>query len=815
MTNLLETPVRRRSVLHGAAALLACGFLPTRLSAAVAAAVDDYGVYTWTACVINCGNRCPLRVFSKEGKVIRIETDNTIPDACSPRQIRACLKGRSMRQRLYSPERLKFPMKRVGKRGEGKFERITWDQALDEISARLKDTIKKHTNESILLMHGSGNYSLFNNRNCTFRFFNLIGGNVGWYSDYSAACIQNIWPFMFGGFNYGAVRSSNPGVGSYMSQIKNAKLYVTFGNNPAVTRASGGGQTWELAEALRLGKTRMVVIDPIRTDSLAGRDAEWVPIRPGTDAALAAGMAYVMIKENLVDQAFLDKYCVGYDEKTLPKSAPKGSDYKSYILGNGADKTPKTPEWASRITNVPVETIERLAREIATTKPCFISQGWGPQRRMNGETQSTSIAMLALLTGQVGLPGTNTGAREGDSYGIDTGFPVGKNPVKVSFPVFLWPKAITDAKSMTAKNSAVRGADHLTHNIKFIWNTQGNTLINQHGGINALRKILEDESLVETIVVVDNQMTPSAKFADYLLPDTMNQEIDDLEADAYAVGDYNYLVACPQAAKIEWDQRPNWEIMREMAKRFGVEDAYTEGRTYKEWLRWGYEETLKKAQKLADAKKFPSFDEFWKQGVVKYRMGDDSGIVLKDFREDPVKHPLPTPSGKIEIYSERLAEIARTWELPKEKGQEIHPIPQFIATKEMRGQGDPTEEKYPLEVYGYHGAGRTHSTYHNVPWLRAAHPDLLMINPVDAKPRGIQTGDRVRIFNDRGEIEIPAFVTNRIIPHLVALPQGASYSPDEKGVDKGACINTLTMLDATPLAKGNPSHTNLVEVQKL
>ena len=142
---------------------------------------------------------------------------------------------------------------------------------------------------------------------------------------------------------------------------------------------------------------------------------------------------------------------------------------------------------------------------------------------MNGETQSTSIAMLALLTGQVGLPGTNTGAREGDSYGIDTGLPTGKNPVKVSFPIFLWPKAVIDAKSMTSKNAAVRGADHLSHNIKFIWNTQGNTLINQHGGINQLRKILEDDKLVETIVVVDNQMTPSAKFADYVLPDVFEK----------------------------------------------------------------------------------------------------------------------------------------------------------------------------------------------------------------------------------------------------------------------------------------------------
>ena len=165
---------------------------------------------------------------------------------------------------------------------------------------------------------------------------------------------------------------------------------------------------------------------------------------------------------------------------------------------------------------MPVETIERLAREIATTKPVFISQGWGSQRRMNGETQSTAIAMMALLTGQVGLPGTNSGAREGDSYGIDTGLPTGKNPIGKSFPIFLWPRAVKDAKGMTALNAGVRG-DRLEHNIKFIWNTQGNTLVNQHGGVNQIREILEDEKLVETIVVVDNQMTPSARFARLVL----------------------------------------------------------------------------------------------------------------------------------------------------------------------------------------------------------------------------------------------------------------------------------------------------------
>ena len=136
----------------------------------------------------------------------------------------------------------------------------------------------------------------------------------------------------------------------------------------------------------------------------------------------------------------------------------------------------------------------------------------------------------------------------------------------------------------------------------------------------------------------------------------------------------------------------------------------------------------------------------------------------------------------------------------------------------MLGQSDPLEKKYPLEIDGHHGAGRTHSTYHNVPcapWLRAEHPDQLMINPINAEPRGIKTADMVKVFNDRGVPAIPAFVTNRIPPHLVAMPQGAWYRPDKTGLDRVASFNVLTTLEATPLAKGNPSHTNLVQVEKL
>lgn len=811
----------RRGMLRGLMAAVALsGFNPKTLTVAVAKALDDIEIETWSACTVNCGSRCPIRVISKRGQIIRIETDNQgRPLACNNGtdfpQVRACLRGRAIKQRVYSAERLKFPLKRVGKRGEGKFERISWDQALDEIAAKLKSVIAQYGNEAVFINHGSGNNGIaMNSRKCTQRFFNLIGGTLNFFSDYSAGQFQMAWPYLFGGYDkYGytsAVLSQTTNVGSYMEQIANAKLYVTFGNNPAVTRASGGGQSYGLTCALGAGHTKVIMIDPMYTDSMLGREDEWIPIRPGTDAALVEGMAYVMITENLVDQAFLDKYCIGYDEKTLPASAPKGSDYKSHILGMGPDAIAKTPQWASRITSIPEETIIRLAREIATTKPCFISQGWGPQRRANGDSLCLSIAMLPILTGQIGLPGTNNGAREADQAGFAASLPVPANPVKASVCLNAWHRAIYEAKALTAQTGLVRGVDALKQNIKFMWETQGNNVINQHTNSNLMSKLLRDESLVECFVVVDTQMTPTARFADYVLPDVAGQENDDFSGDSYSVGANGYLIAMQKAVEPRFEEKRNWDIMREMAARFGVEAQYTEGKTYDEWLRECYEKTRQKVKDL------PSFEEFWKVGIVKYRVAEDSGITMENFRKDPIANPLKTPSGKIEIYSKRLAELARTQVLPNAKGQVIKPIPTFIATHEMLGQGDPLEKKYPLECYGYHSPGHVHSSYANLPWMKELHPDALLINPLDAQSRNIQTGDMVLVRNDRGALTLPAKVTPRIIPGLVALPQGGWYRPNaETRVDEGGCINTLTSSLVSPISKGSPMHTNLVEVSRL
>ena len=415
--------------------------------------------------------------------------------------------------------------------------------------------------------------------------------------------------------------------------------------------------------------------------------------------------------------------------------------------------------------------------------------------------------MLPILTGQLGLPGTNNGAREADQNGFAASLPTGSNPVKASVCLNAWHRAIYEADKLTKRTGLIRGTDALKTNIKFMWETQGNNVINQHTGSNLMAKLLKDPKLVECFVVVDTQMTPTAKFADYLLPDVAGQENDDFSGDSYSVGGNCYLIAMHKAVEPRHGQKRNWDIMRELAKRFGVEDKYTEGKTYDQWLHKCYEDTRKKVPEL------PSFEQFWKQGIAKYKVKEDTGITMQSFRTDPAKHPLKTPSGKIEIYSEQLVKLAQETDLPKAQGQVIRPIPTFIASHEMLGQGDKLEKKYPLECYGFHGQGHVHSSYANLPWIQEVQPDLLWINPIDAEPRGIKNGDVVVVRNDRGAVQLPAKVTPRIIPGLVALPQGSWYKPNPKtGIDEGACMNSLTGSLVSPISKGSPMHTNLVEV---
>ncbi len=636
-----ESPggVSRRALLKstalGSLALAAGGltlpFTLRRAAAAVQQATGDNTRIVWGACSVNCGSRCALRLHVRDDEVVYVETDNTGDDRYGDHQVRACLRGRSIRRRINHPDRLNYPMKRVGKRGEGKFVRISWQEALDTLADRLKSVVAQYGNEAVYINYSSGIVGGNITRSSpsaspVARLMNCYGGSLNQYGTYSTAQIACAMPYTYG---------SNDG--NSTSDIENSKLVVMFGNNPAETRMSGGGITWYLEQARERSNARMIVIDPRYTDTAAGREDEWIPIRPGTDAALVAGIAWVLINEDLVDQPFLDKYCVGYDEKTLPAGAPANGHYKAYILGEGDDGIAKTPQWASRITGIPTDRIIKLAREIGMSKPAYICQGWGPQRQANGELTARAIAMLPILTGNVGINGGNSGARESTYTITIERLPVLENPVKTAISCFTWTDAIARGPEMTASRDGVRGKEKLDVPIKFLWNYAGNTIINQHSDINKTHEILQDESKCETIVVIDNFMTSSAKYADLLLPDLMTVEQEDIIPNDYA-GNMGYLIFIQPATSAKFERKPIYWILSEVAKRLGddVHQRFTEGRTQEQWLQYLY------AKMVAKDPALPAYEDLseWASTSAKTRTATSSpiatsGAILKRIRSKP------------------------------------------------------------------------------------------------------------------------------------------------------------------------------------
>ncbi|CDY94827.1 putative anaerobic dimethyl sulfoxide reductase chain A [Salmonella enterica subsp. enterica serovar Paratyphi A] len=740
-----QTGVSRRTLVKSAALgslALAAGGVSLPFGMRTAAAVvqqamrNEEDKIVWGACSVNCGSRCALRLHVKDNEVWWVETDNTGDDVYGNHQVRACLRGRSIRRRINHPDRLNYPMKRVGRRSEGKFERISWQEALDTISASLKKIVETYGNEAVYIHYSSGIVGGNITRSSPAaspvkRLMNCYGGSLNQYGSYSTAQISCAMPYTYG---------SNDG--NSTSDIENSKLVVMFGNNPAETH-----------------------------------------------------------------QPFLDNYCIGYDEKTLPADAPPNGHYKAYILGQGEDGIAKTPQWASHITGIPADRIIKLAREIGSVKPAYICQGWGPQRQANGEQTARAIAMLPILTGNVGIHGGNSGARESTYTITIERLPVLENPVKTAISCFSWTDAIARGPEMTALRDGVRGKDKLDVPIKFLWNYAGNTLINQHSDINKTHEILQDEAKCEMIVVIDNFMTSSAKYADILLPDLMTVEQEDIIPNDYA-GNMGYLIFIQPATTPKFERKPIYWVLSEIARRLGddVYQRFTEGRTQAQWLQYLY------AKMQARDPALPAYDELKKMGIYKRKDPNGHFVAYKKFHEDPQANPLKTPSGKIEIYSERLATLANTWELKKD--EIIHPLPAY--TPGFDGWDDPLRQRYPLQLTGFHYKARTHSSYGNIDVLQQACPQEIWINPIDAQARGIQHGDTVRVFNQNGQMLIPAKVTPRILPGVTAIGQGAWLNADMFGdqIDRGGSINILTSHRPSPLAKGNPSHSNLVQVEK-
>ena len=810
MTNMLENAqVSRRTFMKGSAlaglgaaamgtgAVSLFGCSPSADGAkgndAATQAVEE--TTTWGHCAINCPGRCSLKFHVQDDEVAWVETYTSKDAGFDDPQPRACLRGRSYRRWMNSPDRINYPMKRVGKRGEGKWEQISWDEAIDTAATKLKEVIDKYGNEAVYIPYATG-VSATTSRPFN-RLMNLMGGYLNFYNSYSTAQISCITPYMYGAKGAG---------GSSFSAAEDAKLILIFGSSPTETRQGGLTTHYDWVHLRERTGAKIYMIDYRMNDSIMGHSEQWLPINPGTDAALVAALAHELIVNDMVDLDFLHTYCVGYDEETMPEAYQgQNLSYRAYIMGEGYDMVEKTPEWAAKITGIPAERIKSLAEEIGTTHPLYVNQGWGPQRRSNGEWAAWSIMALPCLVGQIGLPGTNNGTREARNSPTLGSMSAGENPVKTSIPCFLFTDAIDHGTEMTAKNAGVKNADALSVNIKYMINYAGNCLTNQHSDINKAHEILADDTKCEFILGIDTVLCDSLEYADIILPDLFRFE----QTSQIATGsDWGYVITGTAATSPKFERKTAYEMASLMAEKLGVKDEFTEGKTEEDRIKEQYEASREKDAEL------PTWDEMVEMGV--YTRAYDPVISMKKFRDDPAANALETPSGKIEMFSESLLQFTEGWELTEGDtlpGMDTLPaIPAYIP--EWYGVETTTDE-FPLALAGFHYRGRIHSSWGFMPELKEVNPQEAWINPADAKERNIKQGDTVQVKNQFGTIELLAKVTPRVVPGTVAVSQGAWYDGDRKGgVDKGGSINTLTTQRPSPLAKGNPQHSNICQVTK-
>ncbi len=719
-----------------------------------------------TTCNSHCGGACVLKIHVKDGVITRIETD----DGEEP-QLRACLKGRAYRQRVYAPDRLRWPLRRVGNRGEGKFERISWDEALETVARELIRIRDTYGPAAIFLKSSGGDIVCLHNALPITKVLSLFGGfsqDWGYYS-YEQGVFAELATF-------GTLKCHNS-----RDDLLNSRLIILWAFDPANT-VHGTNTTWYVTQARDKG-IKIVSIDPRYTDTTAAVAHQWIPIIPGTDCAMMVAMAYVMTKENLYDQKFLDTYTVGFDR------------FQDYVTGV-EDSIPKTPVWAEAITSVPAATIENLAREYATTKPAALITGIAPGRTAYGEQYHRAGMTLAAMTGNIGIHGGNATGRSmhrGETYpslargGFMTDIinplyrepPTFKNYLSSRRKEFFGVGSVNVTKLADAMLWGRAGGYPADYKLLFIVNSNW---LNQHTNIN---KSVEGLKKMEFIAIVDQFMTPSAKWADIVLPSCTFMERNDIMADGRGLPFFGYQ---NKAIDPEGESKPHLQIAIELAAKLGLSEF--EEVTEDEILRG-----------IVKGSIIPDYDAFKEKTIYRIELPEPH-VAFKKEIEDPKNNPFPTPSGKIEIYSQQLADM-------NDPG--LPPIPKYIETWESRN--DPLASKYSLQLLTLHHRRRAHTQNETIPWLREVQAQEMQINAADALPRGIADGDMVRVFNDRGVTMLPARVTKRIMKGVVTIPEGAWYDPDESGVDRGGSPNILTKDEVSP-GWGFVTNTCLVQVER-
>ena len=705
-----------------------------------------------STCGHNCGGRCVVNAHVSDGRIVHISTDARRWNPEHP-PLPACARGVGQIERTYHPDRLKYPMRRTGPRGSGQYERITWDQALDTVAQHMLRIRETHGNAAILDASRTGSQSMLHGRVAAQRFLNMFGGCTDLWSNMSAEAEVFSVRITYGEKDYKSA-------GREPTDFINSKLILMWGWSPG-DGTFGTGTMQYLKHAKKHG-TRIVCVDPRITMTSRKLADEHVFIRPSTDAAALIAMAYVIVSENLHDQAYCDRYIHGFDEGEIPA----GASYRSYLLGLN-DGQPKTPEWASAITGIPAETIRRLAIEFASTKPAAIQAGYAAGRTVFGEQFHRAAYALAAITGNVGISGGNSGVSNGATgrAGIKS-LPIGKNPIdsKVASPLL--------ADLLARGTEGGYPAD-----IRMIYSSGGD-LFNQCPNAGKIAASLDK---VEFIVAQDHFLTPTARLADIVLPATTFWERNDVHTPWAGAG--HYAIYMRQAIEPMYECRNDIDIFDDLSRRVGI-NGYND-KSEAQWL----------TELTADA--VDDFEKFTEQGVARFPAPADAVAFMPQIRDH---QKFGTPTGKIEIYSTVLAATPNPYGLGV-----IPPIPTWFAP-------DDDTQRFPLSLCTPKSRARTHSIHGNQPHLARVDPDTVWMHPGDAATRGILDGQRVRVFNDIGATFLPAQVTNRIAPGVVSIKEGAWYSPGAGNADHQGSANVLTTDRAAPCG-ATTYNTNQVQIE--
>jgi len=731
------------------------------------------------------------------------------------------------KNRVYSPNRTMYPLKRVDwdpngernpqNRGKSRYVRISWDEATDIVASELKRIQKKYGPTAVLAQadgHGETK-TVHAAHGCCRRLLALMGGYTwqtrnpdsweGWYWG-----AKHVW----GCEPVGKQRNNT---NTLPDIAEHAEMILFWGCDPETTTWGWGGQTvsrlcyW----FTELGIKQIYICPDLNYGAAVHAD-KWIPILPNTDAALHLAIAYYWITEGLYDKEYVATHTVGFDK------------FKDYVLGK-EDGIPKTLSWASKRTGVPTRIIKVLAREWAVKATSISHSNGGPGVRSPYSTEPCRLEVVLLGMQGLGKPGCHqltmiewglfggwnppnwklgddTNAAPGPIVwpvvvAANRGFTEAEMPQQI-IPKLLIHEAILNPPLTWYGNTQCRylvedqfvqykyPADGCSE-VHMIW-TDTPSYMSCWNGSNRMADAFRSPQ-IEFVMAQHPWIENDCEFADIILPATTKFETEDIGVDAFTA-EYRTVFLDSKCTEPRGESKSDYEIVCAIAEKLGMLEEYTMGETEDGLIRKGFD--------TSGVENMVSWDEFKDKGYYVIPTDPDwkkKDVGMRKFYEDPDNNPLRTPSGKLEYYSERLAE-----HFPDD--DERPPVPHWIEKGESHDERLSGEraKKYPLLIVSNHPRWRVHSQHDDMQWLREMEtckivgPDgyayqPMWIHPSEAAKRGIKHGDVVNVFNDRGGVLCGAYVTERLMPGTVYVDHGARYDPIVPGVlDRGGAINTIT-----------------------